>query len=357
MNTGPRKKKWEHSRFPGSYCFERHNRVHLSVFGKRFALKPALQWTRENKEIALSILFNHIQDYYSDKMNSETKTNSLFELMNQYIGVAKSNMNPTSFRKVKSIIRKLITKEIELDNAAEIRSHIISNLSKYNWANNTKRKYLKVMRTMFQFAVDVDLIAKNPILKTMVPNEKRKIVVAFSRDEVNKIIDYFYSKDKIELALLVKFIGLSGVRINECMKLEWRHIDFDNDYIHIEFGKGSEQRKIPISNFDGLLEVLNELKLLNPQKLFTWKSPTKPQMHVRDAVNDLKFAKKLNFHGIRKMRENELIKVHHNKPQAVAQVMGHSPNVQNKHYLEYLSQEELKEIFTENRAKNVQNNE
>ena len=56
-------------------------------------------------------------------------------------------------------------------------------------------------------------------------------IVAFSKEELRILDDYFRGTNAETAYLLGKFCGL---RINECYGLKWDHVDFENNAIYID---------------------------------------------------------------------------------------------------------------------------
>lgn len=335
------KNRWTIIRFPGCYCFERDGRVHTNVYGVRKAIKPQLAWHKDNKEIALSILHNRISEYYSNK--KEDKHNNLTNLLNIYADTHFTNYSKETIKKYKQAINTLISNNVLLSEQNEIRSMVMDNLNKSNWSINTKRKHLSLLQAIFNYAIDIQLIDKNPIIKSLFPKEQKFVIIAFTRNEVDAIENY-YKSSNLEMSLLIKFIGITGVRISEALSLTWDRIYFDNSKIVI-LGKGNAEREIPMF-FEGLKECLIELKSISENgKVFKWKRQDYPNDLLNKAKNDLNIDKKVSFHGIRKMRENELILKYKNDPTIVARILGHTPAQQSKHYLLVLGAEEMEKIM------------
>lgn len=336
------KNRWIISRFPGCYCYERHGRVHTNVYGDRKAIKPQIAWHKDNKELALEVLQNRINDYYLNK-KSEVK-NTLFNLLNIYAETHFQNYNSETIKKYKQAKTALLTNDLHLDKDTEIRAMVMENLNKTNWSINTKRKQLSLVSAIFNYATEIGLIDKNPILKSMIPKEQKLIIVAFTRTEINSIENYYKAKN-YEMSLLIKFIGITGVRISEALNLTWDRVYFENKKIIID-GKGNAEREIPLF-FDGLIDCLDELKKYTYEnnKVFKWKLQDYPSMLLEKAKKELNINKKVAFHGIRKMRENELILEYKNDPTIVARILGHTPAQQAKHYLLVLGAEEMEKLM------------
>ncbi len=104
---------------------------------------------------------------------------------------------------------------------------------------NTKKEYSKstlnklkiTLSSMFNAAIDNDLIVKNPVKNVQVssqqePGKKR----AYTKEQVEKIIEFAKEHDDgAEIIVLLK----TGLRRGELLALRWEDIDFQNNLISV----------------------------------------------------------------------------------------------------------------------------
>lgn len=88
------------------------------------------------------------------------------------------------------------------------------------------RDYLNV-NAYNKLCVNKDTKIRMPKLKT----DDDTDIVAFSKEELRILDDYFRGTNAETAYLLGKFCGL---RINECYGLKWDHVDFENNAIYID---------------------------------------------------------------------------------------------------------------------------
>ncbi len=149
-----------------------------------------------------------------------------------------------------------------------------------------------------------------------------------------------------------------GVRIEEAIKINWLDISEDAILIH---GKGGRDRQFPRLLFPEIESVLNNLKVFekkNNGKLLYWTSYAKLEMKLREACIELGFYEEgKSFHSIRKYCENKLINNDDFNPYEVAEIMGHSIQVQETHYKEILGAKRMTEkIFSRRNNKKIVRN-
>ena len=96
---------------------------------------------------------------------------------------------------------------------------------------------LAVLKLMFDYAVDFDLLENNPTarVKTMANNKIRMKPTALTKDEQFKIERFIYNLDQDEY---LEYFGIivclyTGLRIGELIALEWSDIDLNEGIMHI----------------------------------------------------------------------------------------------------------------------------
>lgn len=133
--------------------------------------------------------------------------------------------------------------------------------------NNTRKTILKLIRRIFQMAVDDGLIARNPCLGIQV-----KVGEIEQKVLTNSEVEIFIreAKNCNHRFFSIWFLALTtGCRSGELMALTWNDIDYDAKIISISkqwsskagytATKTQKNRVVPIS--DDLLHFLKELKL------------------------------------------------------------------------------------------------
>lgn len=130
-------------------------------------------------------------------------------------------------------------------------------------SESTIRRRCGCARQLFEHALSLELISKNPFvskkLPTSLPRPEQKYHV--SADEARRIMDKL---PNAEWRLLFAMARWGGVRIpSEVQQLEWRHIDVETNRILIKSPKtehhaGHEQRTIPI--FPELVELIEDAR-------------------------------------------------------------------------------------------------
>ena len=107
-----------------------------------------------------------------------------------------------------------------------------------NVRNTTKAKEgtLKIVhsyiRKIFNFAVDLEYIAVNPMAKVKTPKPTKKKFVTWTPEQVEEFLNYSKAKNiwsYYPMALTV----MTGLRRSEVVGLKWEDIDFENKRINL----------------------------------------------------------------------------------------------------------------------------
>jgi integrase len=86
------------------------------------------------------------------------------------------------------------------------------------------------LSTIFQSAVDWEVIRDNPVRKVKAPRILRKKPNKYDDDQLLLLLKAIDNLDLLHQTMLVLALATS-VRQGELMGLEWRHVDFENNTI------------------------------------------------------------------------------------------------------------------------------
>lgn len=122
---------------------------------------------------------------------------------------------------------QLLLKDIK---SALIQS-FINQLDKSGMASGTIRNILMLLSNMFDFAMQEDLIIKNPCLNMQIPMKPKKVKKVLSKNE--EILFMRESKLKSSYYSIYYTALATGMRVNEILGLTWDDIDFKESMLSI----------------------------------------------------------------------------------------------------------------------------
>jgi integrase len=270
--------------------------IRFSHKGKRFCMSKL-------GEYESPIALKYAQSI-CDRISVDIANNSFSCTNNQELTL---KYNPTA---IHTTITPTIIKNIETEKRIDLRQKCINKLQnsiKVTEKNTLSHllKYDKKIYDKQDILLFADWLKKErklssasvaryfDVLKTIddtfktvtIQKENKPQPKPFTKDEVNKIIDWFNLKTnragKNDYYYYVHFLFLTGCRTSEAIGLRWKHIDFDNGVIYfyetlIRNNKGSSGnrikgttkknivRRFPINN--KLLTLLNKLPKNNNEE-------------------------------------------------------------------------------------------
>jgi len=166
-----------------------------------------------------------------------SKRLTLKELAETFIEFKKTRWSKSSLKRNKNFLGVVIDFFGEKTSIDSIRrldaTQLETALSKRqgrtgNAERNTINCYLRIACAMFKFAVENELLMRNPF-QSMVTAARVAPWVYVSPDEFTRIMSELPEKFKLVFALC----RLAGLRKEEAMNLQWRDINFQNNRIHV----------------------------------------------------------------------------------------------------------------------------
>ena len=346
-------------------------------FGKRVQKeKTGFASEREAKKAEEQLQFEnklYLMKLENEKKQRQTgKAMSFKEVYEEYIKYKKLTLKPDSLRALKSRIECHIMNYFnKFDNVADILPMDIVNwqieIDKKGFKLKYKNSLYGALSTMLNFA-------KN-ILKVIKDNPASEVSRFKSRGEINTSMQFWtyeeYQKfikevDKPVFKMLFETLYFTGMRLGECLALNWT--DLSNSYISINKTISKEKvngeriittpktvssiRKVKLSkelNDDLLLYKKECSKIINfTEKTFIFGchmplSPTTIDRYMKKYC-DRAGIKKIRIHDLRHSHASLLLS--NGVPiTAVQNRLGHSdPSITLKHYAHLMPNDEDKAI-------------
>lgn len=264
-------------------------------------------------------------------------------------------------------LRHLEMKDIPLEVLDELSPLDIEEYLEYlkyytkdgkEYINNERgiSRKLASLRSFYRYFYRKEMLKNNPPSIVDMPKLHEKAIIRLEQDEIVKLLDEVESGNKLtksqkkyhdktktrDLALLTLLLG-TGIRVSECVGLNIKDVDLENDGIRI-IRKGGEEAIIYFGDevHDALVAYLEERKRMIPRSGYEdalFLSMQQKRLGVRSVENLVKkyastitSLKKITPHklrstyGTRLYQETEDIYL-------VADVLGHKDvNTTKKHY-------------------------
>ena len=138
------------------------------------------------------------------------------------------------------------SRETESVHATDIRA-FIGYLHESGRSNNTVRKYLAAVKSMFSFALKRRWITTNPASAVPTPKREKKLPNFLQREEITATMEQFdESTDTgVRDKALTELLYSSGLRVGEIVSLRLGAFDFYNGSVRV-LGKGGKERIVPV---------------------------------------------------------------------------------------------------------------
>ena len=94
------------------------------------------------------------------------------------------------------------------------------------------KHHYDILRIIFNYAEKQEAIDKNPIKKVDAPKTTKRPVDALTQEQAKIFFDAL-SGCKLEYRCMMLLMATTGIRRGECLGLQWRDFDFENNTLHI----------------------------------------------------------------------------------------------------------------------------
>jgi tyrosine recombinase XerC len=113
--------------------------------------------------------------------------------------------------------------------------------------NNTIRRYIAAVRSLFKFSVRRKFIVKNPTAGVAAPKREKMLPNVLQKDEVTATLQQFdcATPEGARNQALTELLYSSGLRVSELIGLTTTSLDFHNHTVRVQ-GKGGKERIVPV---------------------------------------------------------------------------------------------------------------
>jgi integrase len=163
-----------------------------------------------------------------------------------------------------------------------------------NWASDEEQQYIPKKNYTKKYNVKLPKIIKPP----------------YTEEEYKMFIDYFESKNKKEMSLLIQFLWHTGARIGETLKIKLSDINLKEGYIKTsnKIYKSDEEMILLSNEAKEIIQKIVEFRGIGEDdNLFSWTDKYFAQERLRWAEKKLGInIKGRGFHGFRRAFSDKL---------------------------------------------------
>lgn len=201
-------------------------------FGKRKQRWFSGYNTKKEAERELPRLLVKIQDGELLDINKSTLEQISLEWLEQKC--KRDALSPTTIDGYKNIIHNHIIPTIGSCKIQDIKPYTMQkyiDLKSEKLSNKTISNHNRVLTSIMLYALDMELIDKNPMIKVKLPRGKKKEIEILNLNECNLLLDKVRGNKVLEMPVTLAL--LLGLRRGECLALSWDDIDYKNKQISI----------------------------------------------------------------------------------------------------------------------------
>ena len=216
----------------------------------------------------------------------------------------------------------------------EIQEYIHLRLKKNNIAVATASIELRILKTIFNQAINWQYLEINPVKGVKLPLRKTIKVRFLLIDEVNRFLDVITDSSWLNLATLYLTTGARRAELLPPL-FTWQNVNFEKRLIHF-FGKANITRFVPMN--DTTFTILSSLKNEGRETPFNWKPDTvthKIKAYFRAAgIEDA------NVKSLRKTFGSLQVQCDPTSYSKVSKMLGHTTlKTTQKYYVDFLQED------------------
>ena len=221
----------------------------------------------------------------------------------------------------------------------DVREFLASKISEDSLSNSS----VALIKASLKFFY-TDMLGKNmSLIKT--PKASKKLPVVLTRKEIKDLID---NTENIKHRLLIELLYSTGLRLSECINLQYSDLDLNDGTGWVRLGKGAKDRIFIISDMfkKDLLEYVEKTGACGKGYIFSVNgkkmSPRGMQHAIKVSAERAGIDKPVHVHTLRHSFATHLLE-NGVDIRKIQKLLGHS-NLQTTQIYTQVSNEEIKKI-------------
>lgn len=209
----------------------------------------------------------------------------------------------------------------------------------------TANHYVKLIRRMFNLAMEWQMVDSNPASRIPMFPEDNKIERYMNDEELGRLLEVLRTDHRRSICLIAMFLLSTGARLNEALSATWDQIDQEKRIWRIPASNSKSKRMRVVPLNDSAMDVINQLDTEgNYDHLFINKKREKPYVSISkiwEELRDKAGLPHLRIHDLRHQFASFLVNGG-NSLYTVQQILGHSDPSVTQRYA-HLSTQALQE--------------
>lgn len=209
----------------------------------------------------------------------------------------------------------------------------------------TANHYVKLIRRMFNLAMEWQMVDSNPASRIPMFPEDNKIERYMNEEELSRLLEVLRTDHRRSICLIAMFLLSTGARLNEALSATWDQIDQEKRVWRIPASNSKSKRMRVVPLNESAMDVINQLDTEGQyDHLFINKKREKPYVSISKIWEELREKASLphlRIHDLRHQFASFLVNGG-NSLYTVQQILGHSDPSVTQRYA-HLSTQALQE--------------
>ena len=240
---------------------------------------------------------------------------------------------------------KRIMGNVRLNEFSRAHAHHFVNVRSREVSPATVNRGLAVLKNMFSFALDKELVESHPLHRFRLAPEEKRALRILTFEEYRSLVNAVAAQDLV-VGVFTAVLGEAGLRKSEALRLRWADVDFKERKLTVAQSKSGKPRYVPLSDF--AIQWLNKLvRVIACPYLFVrvetgkpWKDPRGP---FKEGSKAAKLAWVHGFHDLRHFRATQWLK-NGVDVRTVQELLGHSDIHTTMRYVHYLQEHAVESV-------------
>lgn len=266
---------------------------------------------------------------------AETYMKEYCEIRNLRPEFKRFNVDP-----IKRILGKVPIKEFSRADAARFEKERSKECT-----GPTVNRGLAVLKNMLTFAITKGLIQVHPLNRYEMLPEPQTVLRVMTLEEERRLVQAISNED-FTVGIYAAFLGETGLRKEEGLRLRWEFINHGQRIVSIEASKNYRGRQIPLSDY--ALELLGQLTRIvrcpyvfaRLEKMDRWQEPRGPLERARVKAK----LEWVGFHDFRHFRASQWV-MRGVDLRTVQELLGHKDITTTMRYAHFAPQHAAKAII------------
>lgn len=216
------------------------NPKNINIFLNEFS-KNYEQWQLDQAKEAIGLFYFFKKKYENTTINNKKYIKQWLFIQNEIIRLLR--LKQRSLKTEKSYLSWIKRFSIFLDypNPEELSENDIERFLSHlvierNVAQSTQNQAFNAIIFLYKNLLNKEISGLNRLIKS---KKRKNLPVVFSKDEIKRLI---YNSEGL-IKLIISLMYGSGIRLQECLNLRIKDIDFERNTISILAAKGDKDRQ------------------------------------------------------------------------------------------------------------------